>query len=658
MPFDIGIGGGKTARVNEPARTQFPPTLGGAVEYSLAHWVYRVLEVVGGGMGAFLAGLGVQFLDRLEPALVDYAAPLIDRLLALPDLDASMRTFLLKIRTPHDAGGAAVLAGFSSQAGSTMLGNVLGVLLAKPTQALMAAIRPTLPDINSAIAMRRWGLISEAELDTLFAKHGYPDGYRSAFVSIAQMRASVADLIQAHFRGLISASVLLDRLAKIGVAPEDANWLIQNSYRLMDVETLLRGLYRGLLTQAEVVSELQKTGMPARAIDVMLRSARPIPGPSDLVRFSVREAYRDDVARAWGYDEEFPAEFARDMALHGFDPVWATRYWRSHWELPSLSMGYEMLHRRIISKGELSTLLKIQDIPSFWRDRLIQAAYSPLTRVDSRRMYGVGVLDRAGVKRAYRDLGYDETNAERLTEFTVRYEDEKGESKPEKYKSATVSAIIQAYKKRIITRAETVTRLQALKYYTDDIELLLDLADWEKEVDETPDYLKEYQKDVRTLVEKAYLRRLITSAAAREMLQGVGYASNEADYLLASSDLAYMLGMIENELKSIGDAYIARGINRGEAIARLGTLDITGATQSQVLEEWDIERDTRSRRLTEAQYRKCLTEKVITLAEYKENMRGLGYTEYDVWLLAVLAIGKEGAGARPDTGPLTVADRG
>ena len=658
MPFDIGIGGGKVARVNEPTRGQFSATLGGAVEYMVTHGIYRVLEVMGGGMGAFLAGLGVQLLDRIEPALVEYTAPLIDRVLGLPDLDPAVRAFLLKVRSPKDAAGAAVLAGIGSQAGGSVIGSVLGVLQIKLAQGLMAVIRPSIPDVSASIAMRRWGLISEAELKALFAKHGYPDGYGTALVNIAQMRASVADLIESHFRGLLTAPALLERLTKLGVAPEDANLLIQNSYRLMDAGTLLPAMYRGLLTEPDVIAEFRKSGIPDRVIALILKTTRPIPAPPDLVRFGVREAYRDDIAAQWAYDEDFPAEFARDMALHGFDPIWAKRYWRAHWDLPSLSMGYEMLHRGIISKAELTTLLKIQDIPAFWRDRLVRAAYSPLTRVDVRRMYGVDVLSREGVKRSYRDLGYDETNAERLTEFTVRYEDEKGEAKPEKYKTATVSAIIQAYKKRILTRGETVTRLQAMKYYSQDIEVLLDLADWEKEVDETPDYLKEYQKDIRTLVEKAYLRRLITAATAKAMLVDTGYGPAEAEYVLSAADLAYALGMTENELKAVGSAYVARGINRGDAIVRLGQLDVTGDTQQQVLAEWDTERNTRSRRLTEAQYRKCLTDELITLPEYSENMRGLGYTEYDIWLLGAMAVGRENVGPRPDSGPLSALDRG
>ena len=642
MPFDIGIGGGNVARVNEPSRGQFPTTLGGAVEYTVSHWVYRVLEIMGGGMGAFLAGLGVQFLDRIEPALVEYTAPLIDRILGLPDLDPDVRAFLVKVRTPKDAAGAAVLAGIGSQAGGSVIGSVLGVLQIKLAQGLMAVIRPSIPDISASIAMRRWGLISEAELTALFAKHGYPDGYGSALVNIAQMRASVADLIESYFRGLLTASALLERLTKLGVAPEDASLLIQNSYRLMDAGTLLPAMYRGLLTRTEVVAEFRKSGIPDRVIELILGTTRPIPAPPDLVRFGVREAYRDDIAAQWAYDEDFPAEFARDMALHGFDPIWAKRYWRAHWDLPSLSMGYEMLHRGIISKTELTTLLKIQDIPAFWRDRLVRAAYSPLTRVDVRRMYGVDVLTREGVKRSYLDLGYDETNAERLAEFTVRYESAKGESKPEEYKELTLGLIQQAYLKSIISAEEFRTRVGELPYPAEEVDLLLKITDARKVIEKTPDYTVEYRRDVKAIVERAYYKGTLSENTARDYLTLAGLSEEEIGYSLAANDLARIEAVREAELKIVGDAYQARALTRVEAVERLGQLDIPAREQERLFTDWAIPRDLGTRRLTEAQYRLALTREIIDPDYYEESLRGLGYSDVDVAILVKLATPAEG----------------
>ena len=79
-----------------------------------------------------------------------------------------------------------------------------------------------------------------------------------------------------------------------------------------------------------------------------------------------------------------------------------------------------MLHRRIIDPDELKLLLRVRDIPSFWRERLVQLSYDPYTRVDVRRMYTAGVLSENEVFDTYLDLGYDEEHANNLTLWTLQ----------------------------------------------------------------------------------------------------------------------------------------------------------------------------------------------------------------------------------------------
>jgi len=111
------------------------------------------------------------------------------------------------------------------------------------------------------------------------------------------------------------------------------------------------------------------------------------------------------------------------------------------------------------------------------------------------------------------------------------------------------------------------------------------------------------------------------------------------------------------QLKETGDAYVSRGINRSDVMNQLGALGIPSEMVNQSLAAWDIERNTRSRRLSEAQYRKALGNDLINVAEYMENLRGIGYTEYDLWLLAAMATSPDEAGPVPLSGPMPLAER-
>jgi len=381
---------------------------------------------------------------------------------------------------------------------------------------------------------------------------------------------------------------------------------------------------------------------------LLKKLGRWIPGAQDLIRMAVREAWQDKVATAFGYDEEYPAEFGEWLTKQGGSTEWAKRYWRAHWDLPSPLMGYDMLHRGVIDRDTLETLLRVADYPRFWRDAMIAISYQPLTRVDVRRMYGLGVLDRAGVKNAYLQLGYDDTNAERMAEFTVRYEDLHGESKPEKYRELTQAQVIKAYSRGLFTRQEAVDSLKTLRYTDEDIEFFLNMADFDKAIAKVPDYSAEYQRDVKSIVENAYGRALIGKDTASSMLKSLGLAEADVAYTLAAVEYGTEQADKDSALDVIAKGYVTRAITRTDAVTLIGRLNIPATQQERLFQTWDLERDLRNRRLTEAQYRKAYTLGLINLEGYAEALRGLGYTEADIKLLVDM-IETEEAGATGTT---------
>ena len=414
---------------------------------------------------------------------------------------------------------------------------------------------------------------------------------------------------------------------------------------------------RGKLGTDTFTHRLETLGFDTTAISDLKLLKELIPGPGDLVRFGVREAWDDSVAARWGYDADFPAPFAEWMEKQGFSREWAQRYWRAHWVLPSVGQGFEMLHREIISEGDLKELLRISDIPERWRDHLVDVAYHPYTRVDVRRMHKLGILSEDDVLRAYKDLGYDGEKAANMTAFTLAYNVDSKEGQAAEYRDLTRTIVTSAFQKGLLTEAEATTRLLEIGYENEDVELLLSLATWQKEVADAPEFEKEYKADVKSIIERGYSRRVIGKNDAKEGLLSLGYEGEEAEYLLTSIDFWYSMEVLNAQIKETGDAYVSRGLNRGDVMTQLGALGIPTEMVNQSLAAWDIERNTRSRRLSEAQYRKCLQGGIINMGEYVENLRGVGYTDYDIHLLSILATDLETAGPPPLSGPLTPADR-
>ncbi|GAI91377.1 unnamed protein product, partial [marine sediment metagenome] len=135
--------------------------------------------------------------------------------------------------------------------------------------------------------------------------------------------------------------------------------------------------------------------------------AKRIPGPGDLVTFALREVWRPDL-RPELLSPNAPGRYYELMAKQGYSREFAEDYWASHWVLPSVRQGFEMFWRiPEFTETDLRALLTRLDILPRYHDNLMAIAYAPWTRVDIRRMHKVGTIpDRAGLERAYGDIGY------------------------------------------------------------------------------------------------------------------------------------------------------------------------------------------------------------------------------------------------------------
>jgi hypothetical protein len=140
-------------------------------------------------------------------------------------------------------------------------------------------------------------------------------------------------------------------------------------------------------------------------------------------------------------------------------------------------MGYEMLHRGVITDGELDLLMRTQDVMPYWRDKLKQISYNPLTRVDVRRMFDMGILSYDEVVRAYKDIGYNEENAQRLAQFTQQLATSNDEDETQTVKELTKSDVLQAYEDGTIKRDNAETMLKGIGYSIEATSIFLDAVD-------------------------------------------------------------------------------------------------------------------------------------------------------------------------------------
>lgn len=286
-----------------------------------------------------------------------------------------------------------------------------------------------------------------------------------------------AELQEAWRRGLIDDTDFTEQLRRQGFNSDKRAVLRAMSQQFLAATDYIVSWQRGEMPEAELDAALRRLGIGEEDIGRLKQLAFPLPNIPDLVRMAVREVFTPEISRRFGLQEDFPEAFEQLAQRVGVTPEIARWYWAAHWELPSATMGFEMFHRGIIGADDLKLLLRALDVMPFWRDRLIQLSYNPLTRVDVRRMYSVGVLNRQQVERAYLDLGYSPENAKRLTEFTVRLGRADDETDVAETRQLTRSQIERFYRRGLLSRDEALSMLQDMGYSEDAAELILTLQD-------------------------------------------------------------------------------------------------------------------------------------------------------------------------------------
>lgn len=311
--------------------------------------------------------------------------------------------------------------------------------------------------------------------------------YRRCF---PDMLLQPGDLMHALNWNEIDLDKAITDIEKQGYTHDDAELLAKTRFQTPDITLLYELRLRGLMTENELYQGLLRRGYEPTDALKLLELKFFIPPVQDLITMAVREVFTPEIARANGQFDEFPQAFAEWAAKQGVNEEWAKNYWAAHWRLPSEQMGFEMFHRQIIDEKRLRGLMVALDIMPGWRDEIIEISYNPLTRVDVRRMHQLGVLDRAQVLKAYRDIGYSPENAELMTQFTELYNEGDDPNVLFEVEDLSRTAVLKFFKRGIIKRGEALAYLLAgglsvfvAEMYMDTAELELHLEEREKTVD-------------------------------------------------------------------------------------------------------------------------------------------------------------------------------
>jgi hypothetical protein len=152
-----------------------------------------------------------------------------------------------------------------------------------------------------------------------------------------------------------------------------------------------------------------------------------------------------------------------------------------------------------------------------------------------------------------------------------------------------------------------------------------------------------------------YYNQLISRDDAVRFLSLMGIDANNADLLIAYTDMQRAIAALTRAVSRIQTLYIARKIDTATATDALTRLQVPDSAIGSLIHTWDIVASVNVKTLTEAQIIDAWVKGVLTNDRASSELQAIGYTPFDAWVLMAT---KDAANAGPEPEPTIAAPLG
>jgi len=490
------------------------------------------LKDLASDLGSTITGALTDFLpnlfDFLAPGLLDHVLGIVNAFEETPDLPDDIKA-LTAPGSPQILGAAALLVPLMA----------LSALHATATAVMSPWLQNTVANINRLAR---------------------------------PIRLTAGDSIRAKRRDFWKLERLQDELAQAGYSDERQDVLRQLDTEQLALQETLALWLRGEIDSDELTIRLEKLGFVTPDIESIKLLAFPIPGVQDLIQMAVREVFTPEIAEQFGQFDEIPPAYLEWTKKQGLTDFWSRNIWAAHWVLPSIQMGFEMLHRGELKEEQLADLFVAQDIMPFWRDKLAAISFKLITRVDIRRMHAARVMDDQEVFDSYKELGYNDEKATKLTDLVL--------------------AITAAKRAPKVDRERDLTRADIIGLFGE---------------------------------------RLIEKDEALESLGEIGFDPNESGLLIAREEIKMIVSERKAKKELIFDRFRVGSASFDRAQDDLVLLNLTKVELTQAQTDLLIIRERKTSMPSKADFDRFFRRNLITEDEYDEGLRLLGFAEH--WIV-------------------------
>jgi len=364
-------------------------------------------------------------------------------------------------------------------------------------------------------------------------------------------QSDVLTLINLYLRGKISDKEFKDRIRENGYDEKKAEEFLEVAKQILNANQLIQAKWRGIISEDEYYKKMLANGYDKDEADKLEQVMKYYPSVEDFIRFAVRDVFREDRVKKYKLDDEFPEPILKYTRKSGIDDEILRWYWRAHWNLPGVMEVIKMVNmlqpavinanvgngkrygdkykdfglnpdKLITTYDDLDEYLAMADISPFWRDRIKALTFPPITRVDLRRVYELGLIDDNELIARLLELGYSYKDAELLANFYKKLKTEEG-------RNLTRTMIENGYKEKIISRDDAKKMLEQLGYSSDEAEFILSLDDAK--------IAEKQLKDKIDLLITKFVNGEITEDELKNQLQQLDISLTKVEYELEKAKI-------------------------------------------------------------------------------------------------------------------------
>lgn len=396
------------------------------------------------------------------------------------------------------------------------------------------------------------------------------------------------------------------------------NKMIRSTYLRED--DAVQALFRGIQTEEDLRENLAKRGYHPTEIDAFIEVSRAFPPLVDMIRFADFGAFDPTIIEMWREYYDAPGWIVEPLSKLGLTVEWINKYWFSHWRQPGRFELGEMHRRGLIDDTIVRNAYLTQGFSAFWQDNLLELVKEPWTRVDVRRMWEMRIISEERLRKAYHALGYYDEWLEGMVLWTKVY--------------VAFPDLMARYTKGWINLEDVKSELRALGMPEERIEEMIETK--VKKAAETLPEGEESREFTKSEILDGYRRRMFSEEETRDMLTGLNYGPEQVSFYIDREDLKREQEYKDAFVKRYKTLYVEGVMPWPDVAEALSIVGLTEAEISELKPLWEAEKLWKVARPTRANLDKFLKEGVIDETTYRDEMRGMGYSDrYIDWFLAV-----------------------